>query len=123
MELNGNQLTGIRYGDSGLQEGTDYIVSSNRVTILPAFLKQLPLGTAKLELAFSSGRPQNLAVVIIDTSRGRYVTVNDDDASVRYTGAWQHSRNRGLGDFKDDVHFTEKNGDYYEFRFKERALS
>ncbi|MHA2856160.1 X2-like carbohydrate binding domain-containing protein [Paenibacillus lautus] len=118
MELNGNQLTGIRYGDSVLQEGTDYIVSGNQITILSTFLKQLPLGTAKLELAFSSGRPQDLAVVIIDTSRGRYVTVNDDDASLRYIGAWQHSRNRGLGDYKDDVHFTEKNGDYYEFRFK-----
>ncbi|MFG1732816.1 X2-like carbohydrate binding domain-containing protein [Paenibacillus sp. 843] len=118
MELNGNQLASIIHESSELEAGTDYIVSGNEVTILTPFLEQLPLGTAKLELGFSSGKPQELAVVVIDTSRGRYATVNDDDPAVKYVGAWQHNRNRGLGDYKDDVHFTEKNGDYYEFKFK-----
>lgn len=43
--------------------------------------------------------------------------VNDDDTGISYTGSWQRSWNRGLGDFKDDVHYTQANGDYFEFKF------
>ncbi|GAE07447.1 X2-like carbohydrate binding domain-containing protein [Paenibacillus sp. JCM 10914] len=118
MELNGNQLTDIAYGNSNLAQGTDYIVSGNQVTVLTPFLAQLPLGTAVLEFKFDSGKSQELAVVVIDSSRGRYVSINDDNPRVKYSGAWQHNRNRGVGNYKDDVHFTEKNGDYYEFTFK-----
>lgn len=48
---------------------------------------------------------------------GGSVTANDDDTGVKYTGSWQRSYNRGLGDYQDDVHFTQTNNDYFEYTF------
>ena len=45
------------------------------------------------------------------------VTVNDNDPAVVYIGAWNHSTNRGLGDHLDDVHYSEREGDAFEYTF------
>ncbi|MFB9275425.1 glycoside hydrolase family 27 protein [Cohnella cellulosilytica] len=50
-------------------------------------------------------------------SLGGYNSVNDDDTGIAYTGDWRRNTNRGFGDYKDDVHFTQNNGDYVEFSF------
>ncbi|MDQ6418515.1 glycoside hydrolase family 27 protein [Paenibacillus sp. LHD-117] len=50
-------------------------------------------------------------------SNGGSNVVNDDDTGIVYTGDWYRSANRGFGDFKDDVHYTNTNGDYFEFKF------
>ncbi|MEQ4482641.1 glycoside hydrolase family 27 protein [Cohnella silvisoli] len=50
-------------------------------------------------------------------SQGGSLAVNDDDTGIKYTGNWSRSYNRGLGDFKDDVHFTQTNNDYFEYTF------
>ncbi|MEQ4482644.1 X2-like carbohydrate binding domain-containing protein [Cohnella silvisoli] len=118
VALNGNDLNGIANGGTALASGSDYTVSGNQVTIKKEYLATLPTGSVNLTFSFSEGATQNLAVIVSDTSRGRYVFVNDDDTGISYHGAWQHNRNRGLGDYKDDVHFTETNNDYYEFTFK-----
>ncbi|NIK71882.1 glycoside hydrolase family 27 protein [Paenibacillus sp. BK720] len=52
------------------------------------------------------------------TAAGGSVTANDDDTGVKYTGAWQRSYNRGLGDYQDDVHFTQTNNDAFEYTFR-----
>ncbi|WP_240702987.1 X2-like carbohydrate binding domain-containing protein [Cohnella luojiensis] len=118
IAFNGNELSGIANGETALALGTDFTVSGNQVSIKKEYLATLQTGTTNLNFSFSEGATQNLAVIVSDTSRGRYVIVNDDDTEISYHGAWQHNRNRGLGDYKDDVHFTEADNDYYEFTFK-----
>ncbi|WP_244163276.1 glycoside hydrolase family 27 protein [Paenibacillus pectinilyticus] len=51
-------------------------------------------------------------------TNGGSLTVNDDDNGIKYTGAWQRSWNRGLGDYMDDVHYTSTNNDYVEYTFQ-----
>lgn len=117
LSLNGNLLTEVANGTSVLTEGTDYAVSGNQLTLKRGYLAGLDIGMANLTLSFTEGSPQDLAVAVRDTSRGRFVPVNDADAGIAYSGAWQHSRNRAFGDYKDDVHFAETNGAFFEYTF------
>ncbi len=50
-------------------------------------------------------------------SQGGSNALNDDDTGIKYVGDWQRSYNRGLGDFQNDVHYTETNNDYFEYSF------
>ena len=54
----------------------------------------------------------------VTAAGGSVTAVNDDDTGIRYSGAWQRSYNRGLGDYQDDVHFTQTNNDYFEYAFQ-----
>jgi alpha-galactosidase len=47
----------------------------------------------------------------------RTVEVNDTDGQIVYGGSWGYSNNRGLGDFQDDVHYSEVNGTSFEYTF------
>ncbi|MGG4144035.1 X2-like carbohydrate binding domain-containing protein [Paenibacillus algorifonticola] len=123
LSLNGNMLTEIANGMAALQEGTDYQLFGDQLTIRKGYLAQMPNGMTNLRLSFSGGAEQTLAVAISDTSRGRYVAVNNDDSEISYKGAWQHGRNRGLGDYKDDVHYTETTGDYLEYTFEGTGIT
>ncbi|CAI6023009.1 X2-like carbohydrate binding domain-containing protein [Cohnella sp. JJ-181] len=49
---------------------------------------------------------------------GHYYFVNNDDAGVQYSGSWNDSDNRGFGDYSNDVHWTEGNGNSFQFTFK-----
>ncbi|RED63195.1 X2-like carbohydrate binding domain-containing protein [Cohnella lupini] len=118
ISFNGNELNGIANGATALAQGIDYTVSGNQVSIKKDYLAALPTGITNLTLTFSEGATQNLAVIVSDTSRGRYVWVNDDDTRITYQGAWSHNRNRGVGDYKDDVHYTETDNASFEFKFK-----
>ena len=71
---------------------------------------------------------QPLTVKVVDSTGGaptvveaayaaRTVTLNNDDPSIVYIGAWNRSTNRGLGDYMDDVHYVERNGDAFEYTF------
>ncbi|MFD2611166.1 X2-like carbohydrate binding domain-containing protein [Paenibacillus gansuensis] len=114
---NGNTLAGITNGGEPLNAGEDYSVSGDIVTISREYLDAQPVGMTGLQLQFSAGQPQTLAIAVYDSALGRYVSLNDDASGIQYTGSWQTSRGRGLGDYSDDVHYTEKNGDYFEFSF------
>ncbi|WP_240647295.1 X2-like carbohydrate binding domain-containing protein [Paenibacillus nanensis] len=118
ITFNGNNLVGVMNGAAALQEGTDYELAGNQLAIKKEYLAKQPTGMANLTLSFSEGAAQTLAVTVSDTLRGRYIDINDDETGILYKGSWQHNRNRGLGDFKDDVHFTEKDNDFFEFTFQ-----
>ena len=47
----------------------------------------------------------------------RTVELNDDDPGIVYTGSWGRSTGRGLGDYQDDVHYAETNGDAFSYSF------
>ncbi|HEY5584209.1 MAG TPA: discoidin domain-containing protein [Ruminiclostridium sp.] len=46
------------------------------------------------------------------------LTHNDTDTKILYGGdSWGYDRNRGVGEFKDDIHFMLENDNYFEFTF------
>ncbi len=47
----------------------------------------------------------------------RTLEVNNDNAQITYTGSWSRSTGRGLGDYLDDVQYTETNGDAFQYTF------
>ncbi|SFW92128.1 hypothetical protein [Amycolatopsis australiensis] len=47
----------------------------------------------------------------------RTARLNDDAPGIGYDGPWKVSRNRGFGDFADDVHFTTTDGASVRFSF------
>ncbi|WP_312883460.1 X2-like carbohydrate binding domain-containing protein [Paenibacillus germinis] len=117
MLLAGNQLSTITSGGTPLVLGTDYTVSGNTLTIKKEYLALQPLGTTNLLISFSAGNPQTLAIVVSNTSQGGSIAINNDDSGITYSAAWQRSTNRGLGDYLNDVHFTERNNEYFEYAF------
>jgi hypothetical protein len=117
LTLDGNQLSGIASGGNPLVWGTDYTVSGNIVTVKKEYLSAQPLGTINLIFSFSAGNSQTLAIVVSDTSKGASITINNDDSGIVYSSSWQRSPNRGLGDYLNDVQFTERNNEYFEYAF------
>ncbi|RKP54507.1 glycoside hydrolase family 27 protein [Cohnella endophytica] len=65
----------------------------------------------------STSLPSHASRLLKVRASGGSVTANDDDTGIKYTGSWQRSFNRGLGDYLDDVHFTQANNDYFEYTF------
>lgn len=49
--------------------------------------------------------------------------VDDDDTAISYTGSWQGSGYRGMGDYEDGIHFTTVNGDTASLTFTGTAVS
>jgi hypothetical protein len=47
----------------------------------------------------------------------RTVEVNNNNSQITYTGSWNYSSGRGLGDYQDDVQWTETNGDSFSYSF------
>lgn len=118
MTLNGNNLVSIANDGMPLIADIDYTVSGNQVSFRKDYLSTLRPGMVDLTFHFSAGEPQTLAVVVSESLRGRYVNVNDDDSSIIYKGTWNPITNRGLGDYKDDIHWSETNGNAFEYTFK-----
>ncbi|MGC5771273.1 S-layer homology domain-containing protein [Paenibacillus pabuli] len=117
LSLNGNTLTGIE--NDGIMLSEDYYtVVDDKLIIKKEYLTQLLLGTTDLSVTFSAGDPQTLAVRVSDTTGIRYVLINNDDPAVKYNGSWSRSTGRGMGDYKDDVQYTETNGDSFEYTFR-----
>ncbi|MET3942997.1 hypothetical protein ABIC22_005809 [Paenibacillus sp. PvP094] len=117
LNLNGNTLTGVTYDGGNLGED-DYVVIDNTLTIKKQYLTQLPVGTTKFNVLFSAGDPQTLTIKVIDTSGIRFAMINNDDPAIKYSGNWSRSTGRAFGDYKDDVHYAEQNGDYFEYEFR-----
>jgi len=47
----------------------------------------------------------------------RTVEINNNNSQIVYTGSWNYSGGRGLGDYQDDVQWTETNGDSFSYSF------
>ncbi len=43
--------------------------------------------------------------------------INDTETEIFYQGNWLRSSRRGVGDYMDDIHYTEENGASFEFSF------
>ncbi|WP_204078210.1 X2-like carbohydrate binding domain-containing protein [Planotetraspora phitsanulokensis] len=53
----------------------------------------------------------------------RTITLNDTAPGIVYTGSWSQSTGRGLGDYGDDVHYTEHDGDSFQYSFVGTGVS
>lgn len=117
LSLNGNTLSGVEHDGQALSE-EDYAVEGGKLVIKKEYLARQTSGSLKLNVIFSSGNPQNLTIEISDSTGVRYVLINNDDPSIVYNGSWSRSTGRGMGDYKDDVQYTEKDGDFFEYTFR-----
>ncbi|WP_419884974.1 S-layer homology domain-containing protein [Paenibacillus sp. B-A-8] len=93
-------------------------MTNDKLTIKKEYLAQQSAGLASLNIIFSAGDPQTLAIHISDSTGIRYVMVNNDDPSIKYNGNWSRNSGRGMGDYNDDVHYAEQNGDSFEYTFR-----
>jgi alpha-galactosidase len=53
----------------------------------------------------------------------RTVTHDDTDQGISYVGSWSTSTGRSLGDYGDGVHYTENDGDAFEYTFQGTGVS
>ncbi|SNS69563.1 Carbohydrate binding domain X2 [Asanoa hainanensis] len=53
----------------------------------------------------------------------RTITHDDTDPGIAYVGSWSQSTGRGLGDYNDGVHYTERNGDSFQYTFQGTGVS
>ncbi|MFI6630910.1 X2-like carbohydrate binding domain-containing protein [Nonomuraea fuscirosea] len=53
----------------------------------------------------------------------RTVVHDDTDPGIAYVGNWSQSTGRGLGDYNDNVHYTERDGDAFEYTFQGTGVS
>ncbi|WP_223192667.1 X2-like carbohydrate binding domain-containing protein [Paenibacillus sedimenti] len=68
MTLNGNTLSGIANGATGLVLGADYTVSGNTVTIKKEYLASQSIGTTVLTFSFSAGAIQTITITVSDST-------------------------------------------------------
>lgn len=87
MNLNGNQLTGIKNGAATLLPDTDYEAAGNLVTIHRSYLANLATGTSTLTFEFNAGAAALLTITIIDTSDSGGVEPPAGDLKVEYRAA------------------------------------
>ncbi|MBO0812151.1 MAG: glycoside hydrolase family 27 protein [Microlunatus sp.] len=78
----------------------------------------------------ATAQPLNLAVWDSATGTqppppesGRIQKVNDTDPGITYTGTWGYSNNRGLGDYQDDVHYAETDGQSFQYTFQGTGIA
>lgn len=69
------------------------------------------LATADVEL------PVAPELLDLSGTPGHLAPLNDDDWRATYTGSWNVSSGRGLGDLGDDVHYTSTDGDSFSYTF------
>ncbi|MDO6693130.1 DUF5010 C-terminal domain-containing protein [Aliiglaciecola sp. 3_MG-2023] len=48
--------------------------------------------------------------------------INDTDDEIVYVGTWLYSSGRSADDYRQDLHYTKNDGDYFEFTFEGEAI-
>ncbi|TWD84693.1 carbohydrate binding protein with CBMX2 domain [Kribbella amoyensis] len=100
----------ITVNDDDLRVEYDGTWKRNGNYEVPAVSEPLSIAvTDSSAKAGAAGKASDLAV--------RTVEVNNDNAQIVYTGSWSRSSGRGLGDYQDDVQYTEANGDAFSYSF------
>ena len=108
------------------QPGTNRIHRWYGPTLSPKFITDNPDGSATAILLFSGqtweNTPQSLyknnscPVTFYTRPLPKFrETVNDTAA--KYSDSWRYETKRGVGDFQDDVHVSEKMGSSCDFEF------
>ncbi|MDG0812811.1 discoidin domain-containing protein [Cohnella rhizosphaerae] len=132
-DLQATHGTADVYIDDVFQQTVDcYRVSTLAQQVL--FSKSgLTSGTHTIKVVKKSGSYINVDAIKVFTSAvptSELVPVattfkhNDTDGKILYSGlSWGYDRDRGVGEFKDDIHFMTENNDYFEFTFTGTGVS
>jgi hypothetical protein len=103
------KASAIRVNDDDLRVSYEGAWQRNGNNEVPAVSEPLTVAVT------DSGTPA--APKSVATSGVRTVELNNDDPGIVYTGSWSRSTGRGLGDYQDDVQYTETNGDAFSYSF------
>jgi alpha-galactosidase len=103
------KASAIRVNDDDLRVSYEGAWQRNGNNEVPAVSEPLTVTVT------DSGTPA--APKSVATSGVRTVELNNDDPGIVYTGSWSRSTGRGLGDYQDDVQYTETNGDAFSYSF------
>jgi len=72
--------------------------------------------TGNLSATFLPGEGKLYAISSDYSAPGRII--NDTDPEIVYSGStWGYNKDRGVGDFNDDVHYATANNSYFEYMF------
>jgi len=84
----------------------------------------LAAGSHTLRLVKTSGQYLLLDALQVSPAQVATSTVNDTDSGLAYAGSgWFYSASRSLGDYQDDVHATQNNGDAVSYTFTGTSIS
>ncbi len=75
---------------------------------------EVPAVSQALTVGVTDSSAKSLAAADLPT---RTVEVNNNSPEIVYSGNWNYSSGRGLGDYQDDVQWTEGNGDSFSYSF------
>ncbi|MEV0797481.1 X2-like carbohydrate binding domain-containing protein [Kribbella sp. NPDC050281] len=79
---------------------------------------EVPAVSEPLTVAVTDSSAAKAGAAATSTDAGvRTISVNNDNPEIVYTGSWSRSTGRGLGDYQDDVQYTEANGDAFTYSF------
>lgn len=98
----------ITVNDDDLRVSYDGNWQRNDNYEVPAVSQALTVGVTDSS-AKSAAKAADLAT--------RTVEINNNNLQIVYTGSWNYSSGRGLGDYQDDVQWTETNGDSFSYSF------
>jgi hypothetical protein len=90
----------------GQSQGVFSTATPSRLVQQPIYaVHGLPVGFHAIEVIKESGSFMTLDGFALDR------TANDTDPSLAYVGSWGYLNGRGFGDYGDDVHYTQTDGD------------
>ncbi|MFG1817737.1 X2-like carbohydrate binding domain-containing protein [Kribbella sp. NPDC049174] len=107
LKVTPQKNSGIRVNDDDLRVSYDGAWERNGNREVPAVSE--PLTVTVTDSASAKAGVTNAGE--------RTIEVNNDDSQIVYTGSWSRSTGRGLGDYLDDVQYTETNGDAFSYSF------
>ncbi|MFI6679560.1 X2-like carbohydrate binding domain-containing protein [Kribbella sp. NPDC050470] len=108
LKVTPQKNSGIRVNDDDLRVTYDGAWQRNANHEVPAVSEPLTVAVTDSS-AKSSATTSDIGT--------RTIEVNNDNSQIVYTGSWSRSTGRGLGDYQDDVQYTETNGDAFSYSF------
>ncbi|MGI5930310.1 endo-alpha-N-acetylgalactosaminidase family protein [Pseudoflavonifractor sp.] len=94
----GDSVTAITNGDSQLEEGTDYILGGDSITLKKEYILKQP-GSFTLNIAFAKGSTDTFSVVKVSTTQVEYVWTPDKglDEWTKLSGSGTYEMSVGAG--------------------------
>ena len=77
----------------------------------------LSSGSHTIKVVKKSGSYMVIDALKIYTAAVTTTQVNNTASGITYTGGWGYDTNRGLGDYNDDLHYTQTNNDSVSYTF------
>lgn len=113
-----NDDTGMRYSGDWKRNGGKELLEGKQDLSITIKDSSLAATSTPQENALNSvADPAADSASASNTTVTDVVYINDNDSGIKYNGIWQVSSAREHGDYNGDVHYTEKDGDSFEYTF------